>query len=69
MVGKLPIGKGLEEAGGEWRKQDQAREWQRQAVRDGNRDGVWVELGVCTQGRNVGKAGVVRKLSGGVKMQ
>ena len=47
----------------------QAREWKRQVVRDGNRDGVWVDHGVCTQGYNVGRVGMVRKLSGGIKMR
>ena len=45
----------------------EAREWKRQAVRDGNRDGAWVELGVGTQGYNIGQVGMVRKLSGGVR--
>jgi hypothetical protein len=38
-------------------------------ARHRNRDGVWVEHGVCKQGYNVGQDGVVRKLSGGVKMR
>ena len=36
------------------------------AVRDGNRDGVRVDLGVCMVGYDVEEDGVVRKLSGGV---
>ena len=43
-----------------------AGEWKRWAVRGRNRDGVWLERGVCTQSYDVGQAGVVRKLSGGV---
>ena len=47
-----------------WRKKWIGYELARAAVRDGNRDGVWVELGVCTLGFSIGEVDVVRKLSG-----